>query len=52
LTVGVGDTLAAVIGIRFGHNKWGAEGRKSIEGSAEMFIGQVRVILTNKINLF
>lgn len=47
LTVGVGDALAAVIGFRFGQNKWGAEGRKSMEGSAAMLFGQVSQFLNS-----
>jgi dolichol kinase len=43
LTVGVGDAMAAVIGIRYGRNRWGANGRKSMEGSLAMFLSQLAV---------
>lgn len=41
ITVGVGDAVAAVIGNKFGKTNWGAQLRKSVEGSAAMLFSQI-----------
>ena len=42
VTVGVGDAAAALVGRHFGRHRWGcAERRKTLEGSAAMFVAQL-----------
>lgn len=40
LTVGIGDTVASVVGTRFGTHKWSPESSKTIEGSVGAFLAQ------------
>nr|CAD2136599.1 unnamed protein product [Meloidogyne enterolobii] len=50
LSVGVGDSFAAIVGSRFGRIPWpfgfGNKSRKTIEGSIAMFFTQIIIVMT------
>jgi dolichol kinase len=45
ISIGIGDSLAAIYGRRFGRRRWHRQTAKTIEGSTAMFIGQTLAAL-------
>ena len=54
LSVGIGDSVASIIGSRYGKTKWPYSPRKSVEGTMASIIGQFLFVhflaLTNHLN--
>lgn len=51
VSVGVGDSMASLVGSVFGRHRWSESTRKTIEGSAAMFLSQLALLLVVSMTL-